>query len=68
MSKIIRAIVYETLMFIVAMAITWIYLGDFGDSLFLVIIITIFKIPLFYYYTKYWDDYIKWVRKLVRRE
>ncbi len=67
-NRIIRAVVYESLMFVLAMAITWAFLKDFGDSLLLVILITIVKIPLFYYYTKYWDTYMQWLKKTIRKE
>ena len=51
----IKAIFYETTMFIVATIITWIYLGRFGESLPLTIIITIVKIPLFCLNDKIWS-------------
>ncbi len=53
--KIIKGTIYESLMFLLALGVIWIWTGNFGDSLRINILITIIKMCCYYGNEHLWE-------------
>lgn len=55
----IKGVIWEFVSFIIAFIVAYLYFGDWGNSILFAVILTLIKIPFYFFHERVWKK-IRW--------